>query len=89
MSLASPRLDALTDLTDVPELLTLGAMPQYEARWSWSGNLALSTDTASCAAVLGGLGPRVGDPHTLTPTNKGIAKTPPGTSVIDVEVRPR
>ena len=32
LSLASPRLDALTDLTDVPELLTLGAMPQYEAR---------------------------------------------------------
>ena len=57
--------------------------------WSWSGNLALSTDTASCAAVLGGLGPRVDDPHTLTPANKGIAKTPPGTSVIDVEVRPR
>lgn len=53
MSLASPRLDALTDLTDVPELLTLGAMPQYEARWSWSGNLPMSTDTASCAAVLG------------------------------------
>ena len=53
LSLASPRLDALTDLTDVPELLTLGAMPQYEARWSWSGNLAMSTDTASCAAVLG------------------------------------
>ena len=52
-SLASPRLDALTDLTDVPELLTLGAMPQYEARWSWSGNLPMSTDTASCAAVLG------------------------------------
>ena len=49
MSLASPRLDALTDLTDVPELLTLGAMPQYEARWSWSGNLPMSTDTASCA----------------------------------------
>lgn len=73
----------------MPELLTLGAMLRYEARWSWSGNLALSTDTASCAAVLGGLGPRVGDPHTLTPANKGIAKTPPGTSVIDVEVRPR
>ena len=53
LSLASPRLDALTDLTDVPELLTLGAMPQYEARWSWSGNLPMSTDTASCAAVLG------------------------------------
>ncbi|WP_343001146.1 hypothetical protein, partial [Collinsella aerofaciens] len=41
LSLASPRLDALTDLTDVPELLTLGAMPQYEARWSWSGNLPM------------------------------------------------
>ena len=53
LSLASPRLDALTDLTDVPELLTLGAMPQYEARWSWSGNPPMSTDTASCAAVLG------------------------------------
>lgn len=38
---------------------------------------------------VGGLGPRVGDPHALTPANKGIAKTPPGTSVIDVEVRPR
>ena len=52
LSLASPRLDALTDLTDVPELLTLGAMPQYEARWSWSGNLPMSTDTASGLATL-------------------------------------
>lgn len=61
-------------------------MPRYEARWSWSGNLAMSNDTASFAAVLGCLGPRVGDPHTLTPANKEIAKTPPGTSAIDVEV---
>lgn len=49
----------------------------------------MSNDTARFAAVLGGLGPRVGDPHALTPANKGIAKTPPGTSVIDVEVRLR
>lgn len=76
-------------LIDVPKLLTLGAMPRYEARWSWSGNLAMSNDTARFAAVLGDLDPRVGDPHALTPANKGIAKTPPGTSVIDVEVRPR
>lgn len=46
----------------------------------------MSNDTASFAAVLGCLGPRVGDPHTLTPANKEIAKTPPGTSAIDVEV---
>lgn len=49
----------------------------------------MSNDTARFAAVLGGLDPRVGDPHAPTPANKGIAKTPPGTSVIDVEVRPR
>ena len=50
----------------------------------------MSNDTARFAAVLGGLGPRAGDPHALTPAaSKGIAKTPPGTSVIDVEVRPR
>lgn len=49
----------------------------------------MSNDTARFAAVLGGLGPRVGDSHALTPANKGIAKTPPVTSVIDVEVRPR
>lgn len=64
LSLASPRLDALTDLTDVPELLTLGAMPQYEARWSWSGNLPMSTDTASCArGAAGGEAGQVGDPE--------------------------
>lgn len=49
----------------------------------------MSNDTVRFAAVLGGLGPRAGDPHALTPANKGIAKTSPGTSVIDVEVRPR
>ena len=49
----------------------------------------MSNDTARFAAVLAVLGPRAGDPHALTPASKGIAKTPPGTSVIDVEVRPR
>ena len=47
------RIDAaVTDLTDVPELLTLGAMPQYEARWSWSGNLPMSTDTAVSVNII-------------------------------------
>ena len=49
----------------------------------------MSNDTARFAAVLGGLGPRAGDPHALTHASKGNAKTAPGTSVIDVEVRPR
>lgn len=53
-------------LIDVPKLLTLGAMPRYEARWSWSGNLAMSNDTARFAAVLGDLDPRVGDPHVVS-----------------------
>lgn len=52
-SLLFPCLDAATDAIEVPDLRFLGAMPQYEARWSWSGNDDMPIAIVSPDAVLG------------------------------------
>ena len=42
LSLLLPCLDALTDDIEVPDRRFLGAMPQQEARWWWSGKSAMT-----------------------------------------------
>lgn len=50
LSLLLPCLDALTDDMEVPDCLFLGAKPQYEARWSWSGKFSILTEMSSSGA---------------------------------------
>ena len=50
LSLLLPCLDALTDDMEVPDCLFLGATPQYEARWSWSGKFSILTEMTSSGA---------------------------------------
>ena len=52
-SLLLPCLDAPTDDSEVPDCRFLGATPQYDARWSWSGKSEMSMETTSSAAVRG------------------------------------
>lgn len=48
-----PCLDALADDREVPDCLFLGAIPQYDARWSRSGKSEMSTEMTSSDAVRG------------------------------------
>lgn len=50
LSLLLPCLDALTDDMEVPDRLFLGATPQYEAGWSWSGKFSILTEMGNSAA---------------------------------------
>ena len=50
LSLLLPCLDALTDDMEVPDCLFLGATPQHEARWLWSGKYSILTEMSSSGA---------------------------------------
>ena len=67
-SLLLPCLDARTDDMEVPDRRFFGAMPQYEARWSWSGKSSIRMATTSSEAVLGPI-PGTVSRHAYVPSS--------------------
>ena len=61
-------LDAQTDDMEMPDWRFFGAMPQYEARWSWSGKSSIRIAITSSEAVLGPI-PGTVSRHAYVPSS--------------------